>query len=241
MRSTTATLAVLSACAVLGACSSEPAAGPPTVHIAEAAKPSRPDRTLDTALPTADELASMLGASGFMGQLVEGGPDMLLQGVREAEATPVDCVSTGYQLQKVVYQAAPVRSVTSQSWAGGDANGPSATGFFGVVQLSDSDAARTFFAATADKWRRCNGQTLVVQQPGRGADGVSRITDVGVDERIVSAVVMHDSGSTIQRALGFSTDSVVDVEISDVAGPSATGAGDAVAVADLMLQKIGAS
>lgn len=210
------------------------------MQIAEAVKPS-PDRTLDAALPTADELASMLGASGFMGQLVEGGADMLLQGVGEADATPVDCVSTGYRLQKVVYDAGPIRSVASQSWAGGDANGPSATGFFGVVQFADPDAARAFFAASADKWHRCNGQTLVLQQPDRAAPGSSRITDVGVDTRIVSAVVMHDAGSTIQRALGVAADCIVDVEISDVAGPSAAGAADAVAVANLMLQKIGVS
>ena len=235
-----AAVAAAGACAMLAGCSAEPVAQAPSVHIAEAVQPA-PDRTLDTALPTADELTTVLGASGFMGQLVEGGPDMLLQGVREAEATPVDCVSTGYQLQKVVYGAGPVRSVASQSWAGGDANGPSATGFFGVVQFSDSEAARAFFAATADKWHRCNGQTLVVQQPDRGSHGTSRITEVGVGDRILSAVVMHDSGSTIQRALGFTSDSVVDVEVSDVAGPSATGPADAVAVANLMLQKIGVS
>lgn len=239
MRSARWTVAALSACAIVAGCSA-PTASPPAVQIAEAVKPS-PDRTLDAALPTADELASMLGASGFMGQLVEGGADMLLQGVGEADATPVDCVSTGYRLQKVVYDAGPIRSVASQSWAGGDANGPSATGFFGVVQFADPDAARAFFAASADKWHRCNGQTLVLQQPDRAAPGSSRITDVGVDTRIVSAVVMHDAGSTIQRALGVAADCIVDVEISDVAGPSAAGAADAVAVANLMLQKIGVS
>ena len=50
---------------------------------------------------------------------------------------------------------------------------------------------------------------------------------------------MQDAGSTIQRALGVAGDCIVDVEIADVAGPSATGAHDAAAVANLMLQKIG--
>ncbi|MCV7281279.1 sensor domain-containing protein [Mycolicibacterium flavescens] len=226
------------ACALLAAACASPAGEPPVVRIAEAVAPS-PDRTLDQALPTVEEMTSMFGAAGLMGQLVEGGPDMLLQGVREAEASPPDCVSTGYQLQKVVYQSAPVRSVVSQSWAGGDANGPSATGFFGVVQFADADAAQQFFAASADKWHRCNGKTLELRQPERGGDGSSRITDVGVDSSIVSAVVMQDAGSTVQRALGVAADCVVDVEISDAAGPDGTGARDAVAVANLMLQKIG--
>jgi hypothetical protein len=233
------TMAAVAACAMLAGCSTN-AAQPPSLHIAEAVKPS-PHRALDRALPTSDELATMLGASGFMGQLVEGGADMLLQGVHETEAAPVDCVSAGYRLQKVVYQASPVRTVASQSWAGGDANGPSATGFFGVVQFADPDAARAFFAASADKWHRCNGQTLVLHQTDHGAQHSSRITDVELDNRIVSAVVMHDAGSTIQRALGVASDCIVDVEISDVAGPSATGAHGAVAVANLMLQKIGVS
>lgn len=235
MRSTAAITAVVSACAVLAGCAT-PAGEPPVVRIAEAALPS-PDRTLDRALPTADEMATMFGAAGFMGQLVEGGPDVLLQGVREAEATPPECVSTGYQLQKVVYDSAPVRSVVSQSWAAGDASGPTASGFFGVVQFADADAAQQFFAASADRWHRCNGKTLQLRQPERGGDGASRITDVGVDTSIVSAVVMADAGSTVQRALGVAADCVVDVEISDRAGPD--GGRDAVAVANLMLQKIG--
>lgn len=239
MRSAAMVMAAMGACATLAGCSS-PSAEAPVVRIAPAVQPT-PDRALDGVLPTGDELATMLGTSGFMGQLVEGGPDMLLQGVREAEVTPVDCVSTGYRLQKVVYEAGPVRSVASQSWAGGDAAGPSATGFFGVVQFDDPAAAQAFFAASADKWHRCNGQTLVLTQPDRGAQGASRITDVGVDDRIVSAVVMHDAGSTIQRALGIASDCIVDVEISDLTGPSAPGASDAVAVANLMLQKIGVS
>ena len=236
MRSPALTMAVLSAMALLAGCSSTPAQDAPVVDIADAAVPS-PSRALDQVLPTADELATMLGASGFMGQLVSGGADMLLQGVREAEATPADCVSTGYRLEKIVYQTSPVRSVATQSWAGGDATGPSSTGFFGVVQVATADDAQAFFAASADKWHRCNGQTVVLSQPERRSASSSRISDVTVDDRIVSAVVMHDDGSTVQRALGIASDCVVDVEISD-AGASG-GAHDAVAIANLMLQKVG--
>ncbi len=132
---------------------------------------------------------------GFTGQLVVGGADMLLQGVGEADATPTECVSAGYRLQKVVYAASPVREVASQSWAGGDFNGPPLSGFFGAVRFATADDAQGFFAASADKWRRCNGQTLVLHQPEHGADGVSRITDVVVEPKVVSAVVLHDDGS----------------------------------------------
>jgi hypothetical protein len=235
MRSARSTIAVMSACVVLAGCA--PAVDDaPAVHIVEAAKPSAA-RSLDQVLPTVDELATMLGTGGFMGQLVEGGSDMLLQGVGESDATPIECVSPSYRLEKVVYQASPVRSVASQSWAGGDASGPTASGFFGVVQFASADDAQKFFAASADKWHRCNGQTLVVHQPQRGADGLSRITDIAVDNRIVSAVVMHDAGSTLQRALGVASDCIVDVEITD----GGNGAAGAVKVANLMVQKIGAS
>jgi hypothetical protein len=240
MRSSRSTIAALSACAVLAGCSSAPVAEAPVVRIAEAAKPS-PSRALDLALPTTNELATILGTAGFTGQLVKGGPEMLLQGVRESEATPIDCVSTGYRLQKIVYQASPVQSVASQSWIGGDQAGPSYSGFFGAVQFATADAARAFFAASADKWHRCNGQTLVLHQPERGADGLSRITDVVVDSTVVSAVVLHDDGSTIQRALGVASDSVVDVEVTNPRGSSGSGAAGAVGVAKLMLQKIGVS
>jgi hypothetical protein len=237
MRSTRSTIAALSASAVLAGCSSAPVdSAPPVVRITEAAKPSV-SRPLNQVLPTGDELTTTLGVGpGFTGQLVVGGADMLLQGVGESEATPIECVSAGYQLQKVVYAASPVREVASQSWAGGDLNGPPLSGFFGAVEFATADDAQRFFAASADKWRRCNGQTMVLRQPEHGADGVSRITDVVVDSTVVSAVVLHDDGSTIQRALGVASDRVVDVEIADV--DRSGGARGAVAVANLMLRKI---
>jgi len=233
-------MTVLSAGAVLAGCSSTPVDGAPVVHIAEAAKPSV-SRALDQVLPTVDELATILGTAGYAGQLVKGGSEMLLQGVNESEATPIDCVSAGYRLEKIVYRASPVRSVASQSWVGGDQNGPSYSGFFGVVQFATPDDALAFFAASADKWHRCNGQTLVLHQPEHGADGLSRITDVGVDDSIVSAVVLHDNGSTVQRAIGVASDCIVDVEVTNPAGDSDTSASGGVGVANRMLQKIGVS
>jgi hypothetical protein len=239
MRSTRSTIAALSACAVLAGCSSAAVDSVPVVRIKEAAKPSV-SRPLNQVLPTGEELTTTLGVGpGFSGQLVVGGADMLLAGVGEAEATPIECVSAGYRLQKMVYAASPVRQVASQSWAGGDLSGPPVSGFFGAVKFATADDAQGFFAASADKWRRCNGQTLVLHQPEHGADGVSRITDVVVEGTVVSAVVLHDDGSTIQRALGMASDCVVDVEITD-AGRGG-GARGAVDVANLMLQKIGVS
>src|SRR5690242_12811095 len=231
-------LVVLSACAALAGCSSHPVASPPTVHIAEAAKPSA-SRALVQVLPTVNELATILGTPGFMGQLVNGGPDMLLQSVRASEVTPVDCVSAGYRLEKVVYQTSPVQSVASRSWIGGDQNGPSYSGFFGAVKFDSADDAQAFLAATADKWHRCNGQTLVLHQPEHGADGVSRITDVSVTDRIVSAVVLHNNGSSVQRALGVASDCVVDVEITNPPGIGGGDAAGAVGVANLMSRKAG--
>jgi hypothetical protein len=231
-------IAIAAACAVLAGCSSTPVDNaPPVVRITEAAKPSV-SRPLKQVLPTSDELSATMGVGpGFTGQLVVGGADMLLQGVGEADATPAECVSAGYRLQKVVYAASPVREVASQSWAGGDFNGPPLSGFFGAVRFATADDAKGFFAASADKWSRCNGQTLVLHQPEHGADGVSRITDVVVEPTVVSAAVLHDDGSTIQRALGVASDCVVDVEVTGV--DRGGGARGAVDIANLMLQKIG--
>jgi hypothetical protein len=240
MRSTRPTIAALSACALLAGCSSPPVNQAPVVHIAEAAKPS-PSRNLDGVLPTGDELATILGTAGFLGQRVTGGAEMLLQSVHESEATPVDCVSAGYRLEKVAYQGSPVQSLASQSWIGGDQNGPSYSGFFGAVKFASATDAQAFLAASADKWHRCNGQTLVLHQPEQGADGLSRITDVVVDGNTVSAVVLHDDGSTVQRALGVASDCVVDVEVTNPPALNAGSATGAVGVAHLMLQKIAAS
>jgi hypothetical protein len=238
MRSTRSTIAAVGACAALAGCSGQ-VEGSPAVRVVDAAKPSV-SLPAEQALPTLDELAVTLGMGGFFGQLVKGDADMLLQGVRESEATPIECVSATYRLQKVVYQSSPVRAVASQSWAGGDPNGPSISGFFGVVKFATPDDAQAFFAASAEKWRRCNGQTMVLHQPAHGADGLSKIMDVVIEPRTVSAVVMHPEGQTVQRALGVAADCIVDVEITNVSG-GAVGAHDAVGVANLMQQKIGVS
>jgi hypothetical protein len=227
-------LAGASVCVLLGACAA-PTDGRPVVHIAPAAAPidSRP---VDRALPTNDELIAAFGGAGFLGRRVSGGPDMLLQNVQDTDAAPAECVSATYRLEKAVYGASPVQTVASQTWTGGSFDAPPTSGFFGVVKFASPDDAHAFFAASADKWHRCNGQTMVLQQ--HGAQGTSRITDVTVGDRVVSAVVMRDAGSTVQRALGVAADCVVDVEITD-AGGDANAAG-AVAVAHLMLRKIGA-
>ncbi len=234
MRSPRMAMAAVGACVALAGCST-PVDGTPEVRIVDAVKPSQ-SLPSEQALPTLDELAVTLGIGGFLGQLVKGDADMLLQSVGQSEATPIDCVSTTYRLQKVVYQASPVSDVATQSWAGGDASGPSMSGFFGVVKFATPDDAQAFFAASADKWRRCNGQTMVLHQPEHGADGSSRISVVVVEPTVVSAVVMNDGGQTIQRALGVASDCIVDVEITDMTGDGARGA---VGVANLMLQKIG--
>lgn len=202
-------------------------------------------RALDQVLPTAAELSAALGIAptGFMGQLVEGGADTLLRGVDQAHATPVECVSTTYRLQQVVYAASPVREVASRSWAGGGADGPALTGFFGVVQFASPADAQTFFAAAAEKWQQCDGRTMVLAPAGSGAAEQSRITDVLVDPRVLSAVVRHEtgpagSGPTIQRALGIAADCVVDIEITDVADATTGGARGALGVAGVMLGKL---
>jgi hypothetical protein len=206
------------------------------VRISEAVQPTQA-RSLDQILPTSDELTGVLGVPGMMGQRVQGDADMLLAGVGPADATPVDCVSPAYRLQKVVYQSVPLQAVATQSWMGGSIDGPPASGFFGVVQFATPADAQAFFAAEADKWHRCNGQSLVLNQPDRGAQATSRISDVVVDDALVSAVVLNNAGSVTQRAMGVSADCVVDVEISDPNG--AGGAPGAVGVANAMLRKVG--
>lgn len=224
----------LSACVLLAACGAPVQDARSTVRIAEAVQPS-PARALDKILPTADEL-SVLGPNGMMGQRVQGGSNMLLASVGEADATPADCVSPTYRLQRVVYEAGPVQSVASQSWAGGSFDAPPVSGFFGVVQFSSEADAQAFFADAAEKWHRCNGHALVLNQPDHGAQRTSRITDVTVDGHLVSAMVMQDSGSMSQRALGVAADCVVDVEVSDINGLA--GPEGAAAVARLMLEKV---
>lgn len=225
-------------CVALAGCSATPVDERPVVRIVEAAQPSVAI-PLGQFLPSAQELSATLGTGpdGFMGQLVEGDADMLLRSVGAAQAAPLDCVGTAYRLQQVVYDAGQVQSVASSSWAGGRFDGPPVSGFFGIVQMASAADAQEFFATMADKWRRCNGQTVVLQQPGQGAEELSRITEVAFDQRVVSATVLHASDSAM-RALGVAGDCIVDVEITDPR--SVGGAQPAVGVAGLILDKVSA-
>lgn len=227
--------------ALLAGCAGAPVDQRPVVRIVEAAQPLAAI-PLGQFLPTAPELSTVLGTgpNGFMGQVVEGDDDMLLGSVGEAAATPADCVSTAYRLQKVVYDEVMVRSVASSTWAGGDFASPPVSGFFGVVQMASAVDAQRFFAAITDKWRRCNGQTVALLQPGQGTEELSRIADVVLHGQVVSASVLHASGGTaaadVSRALGLAGDCIVDVEITD---PRAAGdARPATGVAELMVDKI---
>lgn len=236
--------ALVASVGVLSGCTGAPVDERPVVRILEVAQPSLAI-PLGRFLPSAQELSVTLatGPNGFMGQVVEGDDDMLLRNVGDAAATPVDCVSTAYRLQKVVYDTGPVRSVATSSWAGGEFEGPPVSGFFGVVQMASVADAREFFATVTDKWRRCNGQTVALEQPGPGADELSRIVDVAFDDQTVSASVLHASAGSaavgVSRALGLAGDCIVEVEIADPRAPgdlrSATG------VADVILDKISAS
>lgn len=240
MRSVGVASMIVGACVLAAGCSS--AVGGRAVEPPGAAPPSVA-RALDQVLPTTEELSAALGIAptGFMGQLVEGGADTLLRGVGQAQATPVECVSATYRLQQVTYAASPVREVASRSWAGGGVDGPSLTGFFGVVQFASAVDAQAFFASAAEKWRQCDGRTMVLASDGRGAGEQSRISDVSVDPRVLSAVVVHETGPdglTIQRALGVAADCIVDIEITDVDDATAGGARGAVGVAGVMLGKL---
>jgi hypothetical protein len=229
------------ACVALAGCSAAPVDNRPVVHIAEAAQPS-PAIPLGRFLPSAQELSATLGTGpgGFMGQMVQGGADMLLNSVGEADANPADCVSAAYRLQRSVYDHSPVQSVATNSWAGGGFDGPPVSGFFGVVQMTSAGAAQQFFATTSDQWRRCNGQTLARHEAGQGGDELSRIAGVSFDRQVVSASVLHSSAGagspTGMRAVGLAGDCIVEVELTD---PRAAGnAHGAVGVADLILDKI---
>lgn len=228
---------------LLAGCAGAPADDRPVVRIVEAAQPSRAI-PLAPFLPTAAELSAVLGTgpNGLMGRPVEGDADVLLTSVADGQAAPPECVSAPYRLQEIVYDASPVQSVASNTWAGGGFDGPPVSGFFSVVQMAGPAAAQEFFASVTDQWRRCNGQTVALQTPGHGADELSRITDVSFGEHVISANVLHASGGTGSptgmRAVGLAGDCIVEVELTDPR-PAGHPQG-AVAVTDVIRGKIDA-
>ncbi|KWX66284.1 sensor domain-containing protein [Mycobacterium sp. NAZ190054] len=238
-----AAVGVACACVALSGCAGAPVDDRPVVRIAEAARPSTAV-PLGPFLPTAHELSTILatGPNGLLGRPVEGDADVLLRSVADAQVTPAECVSAAYRMQDIVYDTSPVQSVASNTWAGGGFDGPPVSGFFGVVQMADHAAAQEFFASLTDQWRRCNGQTVAMQAAAPGAGEMSRVTGVSFGDRVVSANVLHASGGTGSptgmRAVGLAGDCIVEVEVVDPRDPA--DAQQAVAVADVILDKIAA-
>ena len=226
---------------VLAGCAGAPADDRPVVRIVEAAQPS-PAIPLAPFLPTAMELSTVLGTgpNGLMGRAVEGDADVLLTSVGDGQAAPPECVSAPYRFQEIVYDAAPVQSAASNTWAGGGFDGPPVSVFVGVVQMASPAAAQDFFASVTDRWRRCNGQTVSLDAPVHGADELSRITDVSFGDHVIAANVLHASGgtgsSTGLRAVGLAGDCIVEVELTD---PRPAGhALGAIEVVDVIRDKI---
>lgn len=229
------------ACLALAGCSGAPVDDRPVVHIAPAAQPAVAI-ALGGFLPTSEELSGALGTgpNAFMSPVVEGGRDVLLSSVGHAQVLPADCVGAVYRLQEVVYEASPVLSVAGTSWAGGGFDAAPVSVDVGVVQMGSPAAAQKFFASATDLWRRCNGQTVTMQQPGLGAGDLSRITDVALGDGVVSATVLHASSHTQSptglRALGVVEECIVEVEVVD---PRPAGdARAAVSVTELVLDRI---
>ena len=231
------------ACLALAGCGAQPVDDRPTVRIEPAVQPAQAI-PLAGFLPTTEDLAAALGTgpNGFMGPTVEGDEDMLLRSVGEAQVTPADCAGAPYRLQQAVYRDSPVLSVASASWAGGGFDAAPVSAYVGVVQMASAAAAQDFFATTTERWRRCAGQTVSLQQPGLGSGELSRVTDVGFDDSVVAASVLHVSAGTEAptglRAVGVTGDCVVDVEVVDPRAPAR--ADGAAAVMELVLDRIAA-
>jgi hypothetical protein len=228
---------------VLAGCAAPPPDERPVLRIAEVAQPSAAI-PLTPVLPTAVELSTALGTgpNALMGRAVEGDSDVLLTSVADGQVAPAECVSAPYRFQQIVYGDTPVRTVASNTWAGGGFDGPPVSAFFGVVQMSSPAAAQDFFASVTDRWRRCNGQTVALKVPGHGVAELSRITEVSFGDQVVAANVLHASGGTESatglRAVGLAGDCIVEVELTDPrpAGP----ARGAVEVVDVIRGKIAA-
>ncbi|MDY6995265.1 MAG: sensor domain-containing protein [Actinomycetota bacterium] len=224
------------ACLALVGCSSAPVDDRPTVQIAPAAQPAPAPVPIPLGgfLPSAEQLSALLntGPDALMTPAVEGGPDLLLRSVAETQVMPAECVGAPYRLQQLVYQDSPVLSVASTSWSGGGFDAAPVSANVGVVQLASPAAARDFFAATADRWVGCNGQTVTLHRPGATPGELSRISDVTFTDSMVSATVLHASAGagspTGLRALGVAGDCIVDVEVLDPRPDADSGAAGAV-------------
>ena len=129
-----------------------------------------------------------------------GRPDMLLASVSEADATPADCVSPAYRLQRVVYEEIRCNRWRASRGQADTSTGPPASGFCGVGAVRPPRRRADDLRRVGRQWQQCSGKAVVKHLRGvNNTDVDAAVSDVTVAAPVVSATVTTKLREPIPR------------------------------------------
>ena len=213
---------------------------------------AEPVTTALRVLPSEPEITDAVGnpLSTFGFQPFTGGVEILPDGYRtEADASPLRCVAVTDTSPRIVYEAVPVVDAARQSYFNWDHGVDSSGADAAAVVLATAGDAERVFAGFVQQWQQCDGTTVVKHLRGGGGDSVvdAAVGDVVADGSVLSATVRTQQGSAApvavyERALGIREATIVEVSlaITSSAGSRSEPHAEAVRVARVMLDKVGA-
>ena len=173
-----------------------------------------PTAALTEALPTADEVSSIVGNPlDAAGPPKVGSIAVLPNGIRTSDdATPLVCLGAVTPLMRVVYESGGVQAAAWQDYSRFGQGLTVSSAEAGVVLMDSEEAASRTFAAFVTRWRGCDKTVVTIQ-------GLKlTVTDVRVIGPLLTATILSDDGRgdefPTEHAVGVAADCIVDVDVA---------------------------
>lgn len=237
-------MALLTASALCAGC---------TTTVAGTARPARASggpgaqqASLVSVLPTEGEISDAVGNQlnlhGFPPQT--GGIELLPNGIRtNDDASPIECVGPTGALLRLTYENSPVREAVTANFWNYDFDAAASSANVGAVRLASANDAQSLFSTFAQRWRDCQGKTVVGHtHDSANTELYSRIENVVLAGPVLSATIIvwdnhHTPESPNERAVGVKANVIVEADVA-ITKPRAQAEERAIDVVKLMLDKV---
>lgn len=206
-----------------------------------AGRPARPVDVVERALPTAGEIARILGSPVEADTAPQvGGLDSL----RDAKdtVTPHECIGVTHAGYRQSYEGATVHDTGRRLWVTPYRSAAHLSAAVAIVELDSAQSARAWYLASVKQWHKCQGMTVT--------ERIARLSFIQTIDQVT------DSNATLAAKIGLSTDAqlvspgmnwraltatsryLVDVEVFRIGKDSGSADPDPTAIARSVVDKI---
>ncbi|MFG1932693.1 sensor domain-containing protein [Mycobacterium sp. NPDC048908] len=200
---------------------------------ASAPPKSVPDTVLTASLLTADELNTVMGASGMTPHTP------VAQMTDNRNLLPnLNCLGVWQVNQSSIYESSNWKSVRQQLVRAPDSEQWNFLVVQSIVSYRTADAARKFLIESADRWSKCTNHTLNIQLNGQTLPKwvSGELTKTDTELAIPYTRGTGDQTRSCQHSLSLVANLILDVQACRPQQQAAVG--DAVAVAGKITTKL---